>query len=123
MDKNAFWGEFGAADIEVGVLPPHGHKALKQFINPKPDETGEDTYIINILAQNGSVSEVLKFRKGKNHIPWAYMYTAHKQSNRFGRKTPSKIPNVNIQSTSSGVWSDDPEFGKSTPLQKAPFGK
>lgn len=115
MDRGSFTkgtGEFGAADIDVGVLPPHGHRSLKQFIRPKLDETEEDTYIIGISAQNGIVDEVLKFRRGKNGIPWAYMYTADKRPNRFGPQTPSKPPNTNIQSTSSGVWSDDPEFDR-----------
>jgi hypothetical protein len=126
MDRSAFrngTGEFDAPYIDVGVLPPRGHKVLNKFIEPKPDATGEDVYTIDILAQNGFVSEMLKFRKGKNNIPWAYMFTANKQSNHFGPQTPSKIPNTDFQGISTGVWSDDPDFGRAASLRPASAGK
>jgi hypothetical protein len=110
-DTNFDAGGKPAAAIDVGVLPPHGHKALKQFIEPRPDETGEDAYVIYISAQNGVVSEVLKFRKGKKNVRWAYIFTASKQSPR-GPQTPSRNTSSNVQTISTDVWSDDPEFGK-----------
>lgn len=121
MNKSAFGngtGEFGGSELDVGVLPPHGHRALKYLISPKPDATGEDVYIIYISAQNGFVSQILKFRKSKPRGSWAYFYAADKGSDRFGPTSPPKVANSDTQSISTGVWSDDPEFGKTAPIQK-----
>jgi hypothetical protein len=48
-------------------------------------------------------------------MPWAYFYAASKNPPPWSSNSPSKDKNNNDQTISTGVWSDDPEFGKSAP--------
>jgi len=93
--------------IDVGVLAPNGFRELEETIVPHLDKSGVDTYIAYISAQNGMVTEILQFRKGRYAVPWAYKFRVEKQLPVSGH--PNAFTNLVLQSRG---WSDDLGEGK-----------
>jgi uncharacterized membrane protein len=115
-----------APEFSVGVVHPGWGKLLRQGISPKPDASGIDSYEIEMYTQSDFFTEVLRFRKGKYALPWAYQYWVVKHL--FGESARRMMPKaarpphgsnvgMSVPVLNTSGWSDDQGDGKPVVVQ------
>jgi hypothetical protein len=74
------WGDAFFKPIFIGTIGPHDNAPVPLFLAPTVEpKSGQDNYWIMISAQNGTVSQSLRFRKHrKTPGLWAYSYSVTK---------------------------------------------
>jgi hypothetical protein len=106
-------GPFLKLPVDIGTLPPDWGEPLLP-VSPKLGADGQAMYQIDIWDQTGFYTEVIRFRKGKYKLPWAYEYWLTKQIVSFKSHSSSSVPIADCSSS----WSDD--LGDGKPIPKSP---
>jgi hypothetical protein len=101
---------FNKPAISLGTIHPTWPKPIPNGVHPIVGANGEASFIAEIWTQNGFYTELLKFRKGKYALPWAYQYWLTKHT-RIG---PHGMEGNILGECNQGQWSDDLGDGKPT---------
>jgi hypothetical protein len=100
---------FNANPIDVGTIAPHDFKEMIVTISPKLDENNQDAYWLQMSAQNGTVYEVIRFRKGKYCLSYATQFWVEKPVVIAATPQKTEMRNERLMFRD---WSDDLGDGK-----------